>query len=704
MKKQILDAITSSNIAEIVIKQKGGKDKLKHLGRLVCEAHKENKDTMKSWTRILESGIKLNEPDDRAKSHPWDGASNYKSPICAEAIRDFGDKATMEILSSPDLVAGDYEGERDEQKKEACERIAKHMNYQLNQEIKSWRDEQRNLFYRLAAQGSLFKMTWFDSVIGHNSSEVVGHPNFSINNECQTLDEPHKFTHIRRYTPNMMFENQAQGIWLSNDEVEFSHINNETNDCDADYYEFLEQITNFDLDDDGYAEPILVTVHTQTQQVVRVTALWDHDTITVKLNDTVSSYQDMQERILSQPVQPMMSDEEFLDHTNDEVEKAKKECSLVSIRAIDMLTHYKFINPADGTLLNHGFNHIMISGMKGVNKSANLLFNAGDLSNEQGGFLGKEFRDSVKGPISLKPGEWKQTKIPSSQLQNAVLPLPIKEPSQTLLQLSEGLKIELKGMGTQVDINEMMSPNIPAASVLGMLQEGTIPTSALIFGLLQSMSQEFCVMQSLNERFTDPDMYAKLTAGGNWEDDYAEDLYIKPTANAKFSSQAQRVQLAQVQMEQVPLVLQAGGNPMPIIKYYFDAIGSELSEAVFTDEPSEAEQAQMQQMQQAQEQQNQLLEKQNQMIEAQQQLEVMKEQRQREEAEAKIAKMQSDSDNAKLKLDADIKKILAETIETMQNAEKLDAETQAAKTQEIQGMFESLISSNVDNVSITKVN
>ena len=85
--------------------------------------------------------------------------------------------------------------------------------------------------------------------------------------------------------------------------------------------------------------------------------------------------------------------------------------------------------------------------------------------------------------------------------------------------------------------------------------------------------------------------------------DYNNDLHIEPTANAQFSSQVQRVQLAQVQLEQVPLVLQAGGNPMPIIKNYFDAIGSDLTEVVFTDEPTEEEKAQIEQMNQLQQQQ-----------------------------------------------------------------------------------------------------
>ena len=71
MKKQILDAITSVNIAIDVVKESDGIDKLRYLGRLVCEAHEENKETMQDWCNILKAGIELNKPDDKAKSTPY---------------------------------------------------------------------------------------------------------------------------------------------------------------------------------------------------------------------------------------------------------------------------------------------------------------------------------------------------------------------------------------------------------------------------------------------------------------------------------------------------------------------------------------------------------------------------------------------------------------------------------------------------------
>jgi hypothetical protein len=44
-------------------------------------------------------------------------------------------------------------------------------------------------------------------------------------------------------------------------------------------YEFIEQHTYLDLDDDGYREPYMVTFHRKSGKIVRITARFDEDTI-----------------------------------------------------------------------------------------------------------------------------------------------------------------------------------------------------------------------------------------------------------------------------------------------------------------------------------------------------------------------------------------------------------------------------------------
>lgn len=635
MNKNLIKWLDKPNLVDTILKMKGGEQTLIRIGSEVVAGDESDLDSMSNWVNVLESGLDLMEPDNKSKDQPWENASNYKSALLADSVRDFGDKYSTQILGKPKLVAGSIEGDKTEEKKAIVDRVTDHMNYQLNTEIKSWRGEQKSLGYQVAAKGVIFKKTWFDPALGHNVSEIISYPNFSVDNDCNSMSDTERFTQNKHYSTNAIFERVQSGVW-----VDFELPKKNAN-YDKDQYMFLEQMCTYDLDDDGYEEPYLVTVHKQSKKVVRVVARWDTNGIMVDHEDVTMSYAEMQERINNTEKSPLQEEREFIEFKQNKIKNADKNATLISINPIEMLTKYGFINPANGKLLEYGFCHIMIGSIKGVNKATNSLFNAGDLANLQCGFLSKAHRSKRNGPVEFKPGMWIKTQIDSMDLKNSILPLPVKEPSQTLFQLNEGLKAEIKEQGTKVNIEDAMSPGISAVSVLGLLQEGSIPTSALMENMVSSMSHEFQIMYNLNKKFTDPVTYKRINDGeGDYEADYGTEIIIKPTANAKFSSQQQNIQMAVVQLEQVPIILQTGANPMPVIKNFFNAIESDLTEEIFSQEVSPEEQKNLDKMRQLQEQQVAAQQKSAEMLELQTKL--MTREQDLKERESQIKKNQED--------------------------------------------------------------
>jgi hypothetical protein len=131
------------------------------------------------------------------------------------------------------------------------------------------------------------------------------------------------------------------------------------------------------------------------------------------------------------------------------------------------------------------------------------------------------------------------------------------------------------------------------------------------------------------------------------------------------SSKMQRIQVAELQMSQLPLIAQIGGNPVPVITNYFDAIGSELIDQIFPDDDSMSpkDKEMRDQMMKAQEQANQIAELQLQILS-----------REQDRLDIKTA---SEIDRIK----AEIKKIGIEMIEVLARAAKLgeEAETESMK-------------------------
>ncbi|WP_261229689.1 hypothetical protein, partial [Streptococcus mitis] len=68
-------------------------------------------------------------------------------------------------------------------------------------------------------------------------------------------------------------------------------------------------------------------------------------------------------------------------------------------------------------------------------------------------------------------------------------------------------------------------------------------------------------------------------------EDFEEDgIHVTCTSNPETSSKMQRMLLAEAEIQQVPFVIQAGGNAVEIIKNYFNRIGSENTDKIFPNE------------------------------------------------------------------------------------------------------------------------
>lgn len=686
--KKFIDAIDEVNLVDKVAKQEKGNDLLAKLGRNVCSKHHNNQKSMNMWEKMLEDGLKVAAFESEGSSYPWDGAANFKSTLITEAVRAFGDKAKTEIMKSDTLVTTKLIGVNSPEKKDAAERIEDHMNWQINTEMKEWRDENTRLMYLLPSQGAVFKKTFFDATEGRNKSSIIKYPNFSLNQECDNLSTA-DFTEIKHYRANDVWERQQAGIWIKDESIIPKEDADNIKDDD---FEFLEQYCDFDLDGDGYAEPLLVTVHKQSEKVVRIVPMWDLETIFVVYEKNTYNLQELLDA--KEAEGEKTNNEEFNQERKAQTfEEVVKKSKLARIVSIDMLTYFGFIESTDGSFLSLGYLHVLGATVKGINKTTNSLMNAGELANLQSGWLSKEHRDRKNGPFKTKAGVFKQTNIAANALANSVHLLPFKEPSQVLMALTEGLKNDVKEMSAKLNFDDMLKPNVAASNVLGVLQEGTIPTSSLLTNIVTAMSKEFKILFSLNQKFTDPLVYQSITGVTEFEKDYANDVQISPTANAQFSNQMQRIQLAEAQMSRMDLVLQIGGDPTPIVKSYYEALGTSNMEEIFPEEMTPQQEKQREQMMEVQKKQQEMEALQTQLLQAQVEQAQQDVDRRAKETDAKIIEMQAkleemgrESDRKDRKLNVDLDETRANTllaIEKAQTEDEKNRQTEKLKAVEI---------------------
>lgn len=586
----LISFIGKDNIVDDVLDMEDGENILMKLGRQVVETAERDVESMSEWSNMVEEGQKIAKQETAAKNDPWPGASNYKDPAILEAAIAFGDRASTELLrgnlAKGEVIGNDTEGN----KRAAVDRVITFLNWQLNHQMRGWREDHRRLLYQLPLSGTVFKRTFFDPMHSKPKSELVHYPNFAVNQATTNLEEA-TFSIYLDVDVNGVFERQSSGLWAdvqiypekaegdegsnADEEVDFSFDNPE---------KFIQQDCFFDLDDDGYQEPYTVTVHENTQKVVRIVARYKENNILVSLADN---------NIVR------------LEFGDDGAEG-----DLVKIDASSEITKYGFINDPEGTYLDIGYYHLLSSLTKAINATKNLLTDEGVLANMGGGFVAKGFRKKM-GNLRIKPGEWQSTDIGAQDLQSGMMPYPLKEPSPTLLNLNMQLEERVKTMTANTDLKGVLAPNAPATTTLGILSEAQIPLSAILQHIIDAESEEFRKIFLLDSEFTTAEDYQKILDDqeADFESDFdIDNMDISPTANADLSSKMQRLQQAEALVLQAPNIALEGGQTQWIWEMYFDALGIKdgkgkswpTTEEMAEEQQQQAAQAEQQQQQQAQ--------------------------------------------------------------------------------------------------------
>lgn len=668
--KSLIDNIGKANIAEDL-----DDHVLAAVASRVKRQYDEDMASMSDWIETVNNGIELMRQEYSGKSYPWEGASNYKDPIITEAATIFGDKASLELLRVKDLVSAEVIG-RDPrgEKKAIAERVCEAMSYQINHDMDGWRESQERLFYTLPVVGSVFKKVVYDPVEKFCESVVINFPDFAVNQATKSMTRCRAFSHVLAFSKNEVNERVRCGKWIdpfekdseASDDAQGDRHSNEAEDVidNADNPDkFIEQHTFFDLDDDGYEEPYIITIHYASCKVVRILARYDERSIIVEADDKYLPVQD----VIKQEQAALVEDfggEAIVDLLALPVPEIDPDTyRLIKIEPFQNVVKYGFIPAPDNTFLDLGYSHLLGALAMNINTSTNQINDRTTLNILGGGWLAKEFR-MKKGFTRFRMGEYVQTEVPAEKLAKGLFPQPLQEASSVAYQMRTDMQQRAQGFLSVVDVSGKLQANTAPTTALAIIQEAIVPTTALFKRILSAESREFKILFRINQATFDAEKYRMILDDPQADPaiDFNQDsLDICPTANAELSSKMHRIQTSTLEMEQIPLILQMGGNPVPIVRNFFDAIGSELIDDIFPDEGSmsPADQKARDEMLKAQEQANQIAELQLQILTREQDRLDLK-------TGAEIRR-----------IEAEVKKLGAELVETLANAAKLGEEAES---------------------------
>ncbi len=218
---------------------------------------------------------------------------------------------------------------------------------------------------------------------------------------------------------------------------------------------------------------------------------------------------------------------------------------------INYFVQYKFL-PGLG-FYGLGLSH-MIGGLSKASTSIlRQLIDAGTIANLPSGFKarGMRIRDEDE---PLQPGEFRDIDTTGGSLRENLIPLPVKEPSNVLMQLLGMLVESGKRFASIADTNVGdMNQAMPVGTTVALLEKGTKVMSAIHKRLHYSQRIEFQLLAKVFSEYLPP-MYPYQTPNGDQQvkqTDFDGRVDVIPVSDPNIFSQSQRITMAQELMQLV---------------------------------------------------------------------------------------------------------------------------------------------------------
>ena len=538
---RLLEWAESVNVAEEL-----DEDKLRTIGARVVREYEIDERSRDEWRKKAERALDRAKLKRQPKSYPFEGASNVKYPLLTTAAFQFAAKAYPAIVEGQRVVKGQVIGDdKDGSKRSKADRISKHMSYQLINEMPEWEEDTDTLLHQLPIVGDVFRKVWYDRTLGRNRSEMVSAFDCVVNQKTRSLDTVPRITQCFELYPHEIEERQASSEYL---DVDLGQAPSADGDEDEPH-EFLEQHRYLDLDDDGYREPWVVTVHKETEKVVRLVA--NYDPAELKLKD---------------------------------------DGKLARIARYNMFVKYPFFRDPAGGFYDLGFGELLESISEAIDSTVNQMLDAGHLQNAGGGFIGSGL-SLKKSQMRFAPGQYHVVHATGAKIREAIYNMEHPGPSPVLFQLL-GMMVEAgKEIANIKDIlsGDMPKQNQTATTTLAVIEQGMKVYTSIYKRIYRALKKEFMLLFGLNARHLPEEHYfvvlddRKAVKRSDYE---IGTMDVVPVADPNIVTDMQRMARAEayIQVAKDPVLGPLVNTREHLVRYY-TALGVEDPEELLPEEP-----------------------------------------------------------------------------------------------------------------------
>ena len=502
------------------------------------------------WEDTYKRGLDYLGMQNEERVEPFEGSSGVVHPLLAESVTQFQAQAYREMLPATGPVRTQVIGAQNEQLTKQAERVKDYMNYMITYEMEEYDPEMDQMLFYLPIVGSTFKKVYFDPLKGRAVSQFVHAEDLVVPYGATDLPTCPRITHVIKMDSNEIRKLQLAGFYRDVDLPD----NGSSGEEMSEVKETINEIQGVHPSN-ASVELTLYEVHTDLDLKGFEDMGNDGAPSGLKLPYIVTIVEDTGE-VLS-------------------IRRNYEEMDTMMKRK-DYFVHYKFL-PGLG-FYGLGLTH-MIGGLAQASTSIlRQLIDAGTLSNLPAGFKARGARIREE-DNPLQPGEFRDIDVAGTDIRSSLMPLPFKEPSGTLYNLLGTLVDAGRRFAAMADMKiAEMGGETPVGTTMAIMERGTKVMSAIHKRMHYSQKIEFKLLSKVFSETIQMYPYMPSTEFGPeiFAQDFDARVDVLPVSDPNIFSMAQRIALAQTQLQLVQSNPQIHGGPQGLYQAYrkmYEALG-----------------------------------------------------------------------------------------------------------------------------------
>lgn len=488
---------------------------LNGLGEMLLSGVEEDRQSRSEWETTMSEGIKLMGLKIEDRTMPFKGACGVYDPLLAEAVVRWQAVACGELLPASGPVKTQIIGVANEQLEAQASRVKDFMNLYLTELAPEFYEEFDQMLFWLALVGSTFKKVYQDRILGRPVSRFVLPDNFIVAYGTTDLETSPRFCHITPMTQRNFRLAQLAGVYR-----DIKVGDPQPNDTDqtpiqaqvdgvqgvepgaegTEEYKIYEVYADLNLEgfenEDGIPLPYIVTIEEGSRKVLSIYRNYEEGDPTFKRQDC--------------------------------------------------FVHYKLM-PGVG-FYGLGYAHLLGNSAKTATSIRRQLIDAATLNNFPGGLRVKGMRLDDNN-IGIGPTEFREIDTGGLPIQNAIMTMPYKEPSQVSLALLKETYESARNLANTAEIAVGEGrQDAPVGTTVALMEAATRLQSATLKRSHKAFNRELKLIAKMFGKYLPDEPYPFPVRGGMsaiMREDFSDNVDVIPVSDPNISSSAQRMMRAE---------------------------------------------------------------------------------------------------------------------------------------------------------------